>query len=147
MKNGIVEALLSALLDTLCQTAVAATPVVGVLLQDPSTDPAIHKMRIVLDRDTVPAGKVRFRATNQSKEQVHELIVVRTKSRESKLPYDEKKAEVEEKHIQHLGEIADLKPGASGAMALNLTPGSYLLICNQPGHYAAGMAMPLTVTK
>src|SRR5690348_5656350 len=123
MKIGILGALLSALLSTFCQAALAATPIVSALLQDSSTDPAIHSMRIVLDRDTVPAGKVRFRAANQSKEQVHELIVVRTKPGQTKLPYDQKKAEVEEKHIQHLGEIADLKPGASGAMTLNLRAG------------------------
>jgi len=70
-----------------------------------------------------------------------------TRYGQAKLPYGEQKAEVEEKHVQRLGEIPDLKPGASGAMTLNLRAGSYLLICNQPGHYAAGMATTLVVTK
>jgi uncharacterized cupredoxin-like copper-binding protein len=149
MKNDFLPpgALLSVLLSSFCQAVLAATPIVDVLLQDPSTDPAIHSMRIVPDRDTVPAGRITFRAANQSKDQVHELIVVRIKPGHSKLPYDKKKSEVEEKYIRHLGEISDLKPGASGAMTLNLKPGAYLLICNQPGHYAAGMATTLTVTK
>jgi uncharacterized cupredoxin-like copper-binding protein len=104
-------------------------------------------MHIALDRDSAPAGKVTFRAVNESKDQVHELIVVRTESAQAALPYDEKKAEVIEKRIHHLGEIADLKPGRSGAMTLSLRPGAYLLICNQPGHYKAGMSMAFTVTK
>jgi uncharacterized cupredoxin-like copper-binding protein len=29
---------------------------------------------------------------------------------------------------------------------VTLAAGSYLLICNLPGHYAAGMAVPLNVT-
>jgi uncharacterized cupredoxin-like copper-binding protein len=135
------------LLLACCRASVAAAPVVNVRLQDSSTDPAIQSMRVALDRDTVPAGRVTFRAVNQSKDQVHELIVVRTKPGQVKLPYDEKKAEVEEKLVQRLGEIPDLKPGASGAMTLNLRAGSYLLICNQPGHYAAGMATTLAVTR
>jgi uncharacterized cupredoxin-like copper-binding protein len=127
--------------------AAAGTSVVNVQLQDPSTEASIHSMHIALDRDSVPAGKVTFRAVNQSKDQVHELIVVRTESAQATLPYDEKKGEVVEKRIRHLGEIADLKPGASGKMTLNLKPGSYVLICNQPGHYKAGMTTALSVTK
>jgi uncharacterized cupredoxin-like copper-binding protein len=123
--------------------ACAAT-VVHASLQDPS-DPGVSAMHIALDRDSVPAGKVTFRAVNQSKDLVHELIVVRVDTPQATLPYDEKKQEVREKRIRHLGEVADLKPGHSGAMTLNLKPGHYLLICNQPGHYKAGMSAPFTV--
>lgn len=124
--------------------ACAAT-VVRASLQDPS-DAGVASMHIALDRDSVPAGKVTFRAMNQSKDLVHELIVVRVDSPQATLPYDEKKQEVREKRIRHLGEVADLKPGRSGALTLDLKPGQYLLICNQPGHYKAGMSVPFTVT-
>lgn len=139
-------AALFALMTLFCQVSVAAT-VVNVQLQDPSTDAAVKMMHIALDRDTVPAGKVTFRAANQSKDQVHELIVVRLDPKQASLPYDDKKGEVVERRIHHLGEIADLKPGASGTLTLNLKAGSYVLICNQPGHYKAGMTVPLSVTK
>jgi uncharacterized cupredoxin-like copper-binding protein len=141
--NAIVILLLALFLP---MTATAAT-VVNVLLQDPSTGAGIPSMHIAVDPDKVPAGKVTFRAVNQSKDQVHELIVVRTDPGQGSLPYDEKKGEVVEKRIRHLGEIADLKPGSSGKMTLNLKPGSYVLICNQPGHYKAGMTAALSVTK
>jgi uncharacterized cupredoxin-like copper-binding protein len=104
-------------------------------------------MHIAVDRDSVPAGKVTFRTVNQSKDQVHELLVVRADASQAALPYDEKKQEVLEKKIRRLGEVSDLKPGRSGALSLNLKPGSYLLICNQPGHYKAGMSTPFTVTR
>jgi len=121
-----------------------ATTVVHVSLQDPS-DPGVAAMRIALDRDSVPAGKVTFRTVNHSRNLVHELIVVRVDAQQASLPYDEKKQEVLEKRIRHLGEVSDLKPGRTGAMTLALKPGSYLLICNQPGHYKAGMSAPFTV--
>lgn len=134
-------------LALLCPTLAAAATVVNVQLQDPSTAASVPSMHIAVDRDSVPVGKVTFRAVNQSKDQIHELIVVRTDPGQMTLPYDEKKGEVIEKRIHHLGEIADLKPGASGKMTLNLKAGSYFLICNQPGHYKAGMTAALTVTK
>jgi uncharacterized cupredoxin-like copper-binding protein len=129
-----------------CGGSAAAATVIKVSLQDHSTEASIASMHIVVDRDSAPAGKITFRAVNQSKDQVHELIVVRSDSAQA-LPYDEKKQEVVEKRIRHLGEIADLKPGRSGSLTLNLGPGSYVLICNQPGHYKAGMSTPFSVTK
>ena len=129
------------------RAAAAATTTVNALLQDPSTNPAITSERIVLDRDSVPAGKVTFHAVNQSKGLVHELLVVRLKSGQTALPYDEKKGEVVESRIHSLGEIGDLKSGASGTITLDLKAGSYMLLCNQPGHYNAGMHTNLSVTK
>ena len=37
-------------------------------------------------------------------------------------------------------------PGASGWVSITLAPGRYELLCNLPGHYAAGMYTQLTVT-
>ena len=149
MRNALVSVGTACLvaLALLYPAAAAAAAVVNIQLQDPSTEAGLHSMRIALDRDSVPAGKVTFRAVNQSKDQIHELIVVRAQSDQATLPYDQKKGEVIEKRIHRLGEIADLKPGGSGKMMLDLKPGSYLLICNQPGHYQAGMIAALSVTK
>jgi uncharacterized cupredoxin-like copper-binding protein len=134
-------------LATFSSVTVAATTVVNVLLEDSSSDPTLGNMRISLDHATVTAGRVTFRAMNRSKNLIHEVIVVRVDPKKSALPYDEKKTEVIEKQIQHLGEISNLKPGAAGAITLSLKPGSYVLICNQPGHYKAGMVANLSVNK
>jgi uncharacterized cupredoxin-like copper-binding protein len=126
---------------------LSAATVVNVKLQDPSTGAGANAMHIAVDRDSAPQGKVTFRTVNQSKDQVHELLVVRVDTAQAALPYDEKKQEVVEKRIRRLGEIGDLKPGRSGTLTLALKPGSYLLICNQPGHYKAGMSTPFSVSK
>ena len=39
-----------------------------------------------------------------------------------------------------------IAPGAAGWVTLHLDPGRYELICNLPGHYAAGMYAELDVT-
>jgi uncharacterized cupredoxin-like copper-binding protein len=134
-------------LGTFSSATLAAATVVNVLLEDSSSDPAMGNMRMSLDHPTVTAGRVTFRATNRSKNLIHEVIVVRIDPKKQALPYDEKKGVVIEKQVQHLGEISDLKPGAAGAITLGLKPGSYVLICNQPGHYKAGMVANLLVNK
>jgi len=63
------------------------------------------------------------------------------------LPYDDRQGAVIEKRIKDLGEVPDLPAGKSGSITLRLGPGSYLLICNQPNHYKAGMWTRLTVTS
>ena len=139
-----VEAAL--LLMLLCGAANAAGPAqsLGIKLQDSSVDPSLTHMRMVIDHDTLKPGRVTFEATNQSKGLVHEVIVVRDKGGKE-LPYDATKNVVVEKRIQPLGEISDLPPGKSGKLTLDLKAGTYLLICNQPGHYKEGMSARVTV--
>jgi uncharacterized cupredoxin-like copper-binding protein len=48
--------------------------------------------------------------------------------------------------MKSLGEVEELQPGESGQLTLNLKLGSYLLICNKPGHLHAGMWSKFTVT-
>jgi uncharacterized cupredoxin-like copper-binding protein len=52
---------------------------------------------------------------------------------------------VPEEQVKVQGEVADLQPNMSKSLELILAPGAYLLICNLPGHYGAGMAAPFTV--
>ena len=92
-------------------------------------------------------SRIKINATNESQGLVHEVIVVASLLNGGKLPYDEKVGRVIESRIKDLGEVSDLPPGKSGSLTLNLTPGNYLLICNQPNHYQAGMWTRLTVTR
>ncbi len=59
--------------------------------------------------------------------------------------YDETMQKVDEDAAGHLGEVAELEPGASGSLTLTMKPGTYILYCNIPGHYAAGMWTLFTV--
>ncbi|MGZ5683971.1 MAG: plastocyanin/azurin family copper-binding protein [Usitatibacter sp.] len=126
--------------------AYAATPAqsLGIKLKDSSTDPSLAHMRMVVDHATLKPGRVTLQAENQSKTLVHEVIVVRDDGAKD-LPFDAKQGRVIEERIRRLGEIADLAPGKTGKLTLNLKSGTYLLICNQPGHYKDGMLAKVIV--
>jgi uncharacterized cupredoxin-like copper-binding protein len=103
-------------------------------------------MSIRLDKATVKAGAVTFDVMNWSRSVLHEVLIVAVDNQAAPLPYDYPQARVPEDQVKVLGEAGDLQPNMSKTFEVTLTPGSYLLICNLPGHYAAGMAVPLSVT-
>lgn len=104
-------------------------------------------MSIRTDKSTVKAGEVTFDVTNWSRSIVHEMLVVAVDSPDAPLPYDYSKQAVVEDQVKSLGETEEMQPNASKEISLDLTAGTYLLICNVPGHYAAGMQTVLTVTE
>ena len=128
--------------------ASAASPaVVHVDLMDPSSGPSVASMMIKTDQATVKAGPVKFLVSNNSKNLVHEMIVVSVAEPNTPLPYDQKDNRVIESKIKDLGEASDLPPGTKKTLTLTLKPGNYILICNQPGHYKTGMKASLIVTE
>jgi len=126
--------------------ANAPTQNLAVELQDSTTDPKIADMRIVLDHSTLHPGRVTLHADNQSKSLVHEVVIARDDGGKA-LPFDPKHDRVVERRVHRLGEIPDLKPGHSGTLTVDLKPGTYMLFCNQPGHYKDGMFAKLVVAR
>ena len=102
-------------------------------------------MGIDIDVKTVPAGKVSFDVTNTSKNMQHEMLVSPIKDENTMLPYKESENRVDEEASGDLGEVAELDPGKSGSLTLDLKPGLYILFCNIPGHYTWGMWTTLKV--
>ena len=141
----IVSVLYSLLLVAAGAAGAATTAQsLGIKLQDPSTDPSIAHMRIVLDQETIKPGRVTLHAENHSKNLVHEVVVGRDFGGKE-LPLDAKHDRVIESRVRRLGEIANLAPGKTGKLTLNLKPGTYVLFCNEPGHYQDRMVTRLTV--
>lgn len=68
-------------------------------------------------------------------------------SRSGSLPYQARSNRVEEKKLRNFGEVSDLRPGASGHLTLRMKAGNYVLFCNEPGYYKAGMVTVFTVTR
>ncbi len=123
--------------------AFADGSVVNIKLQDTTTDSHVPDMRIVLDRSTVTAGPVTLHAVNESKRLGHEVLVFKDPS--DPIPYNESTGRAVEKQMNSLGEISDLDPGESHDKTFNLTPGTYLLLCNQANHLKLGMFARLKV--
>ncbi|KFE35540.1 hypothetical protein [Thioclava atlantica] len=127
-------------MDTLGKVPPMGFAMVGAAEKDKTAT-----MGVTVTPDAVPAGKVTFEVTNDSKGTIHEMIVSPVKDMSTPLPYIDDEMRVDEDAAGHLGEVSELDPGASGALTLNLKPGSYILFCNIPGHYVLGMWTLFTV--
>lgn len=103
-------------------------------------------MSIRTNQHTAKAGRVVFDVTNWSRSVVHEMIVVSVDGADGPLPYDYNTWKVPEDQTKVIGESGELSPNTSRTVSLKLAAGRYLLICNVPGHYAAGMTTAFTVT-
>ena len=98
------------------------------------------------DPDSAPAGEITFDITNDA-EQTHEFVVFKTDLAPDQLPTDED-GDVDEagEGVEHIDEIEDIGAGSTQSLTVNLDAGSYVLICNLPGHYAQGMHAGFTVS-
>lgn len=96
---------------------------------------------VSLDPATVPAGSIRFEATNEGT-LTHEFEIF-AGATATDLPVESNVAVTE--GLDLVDEVEDVVPGATASLTVELDPGTYLVICNLPGHYEAGMAALLTV--
>ncbi len=110
-------------------------------------------MRVLAERHRVPAGTVSFRVANTGT-LVHELVVLPLRPGQAvgqrAVGIDNRVSEAgslgEASNSCGAGAGDGIEPGAMGWVTLHLAPGTYELVCNLPGHYAAGMYTWLTVT-
>ena len=115
----------------------------GKAMMGPDTKMA--PMGITVSANSASAGEITFAVTNTSTEVIHEMVISPLATPETVLPYDEKNSKVDEDAAGHLGEVAELDPGASGSLTLTFKPGLYIMYCNIPGHFASGMWTLFTV--
>jgi uncharacterized cupredoxin-like copper-binding protein len=104
---------------------------------------------MTLSSDHTKAGMVEFRVKNSSSTMVHEFLILKTDLAFEGFPIDPNDpSKVDESKLKGIKELSsDLDPGKTGTLAMNVTPGRYVVFCNQPGHFAAGMHLVLTVTN
>jgi uncharacterized cupredoxin-like copper-binding protein len=102
---------------------------------------SLTEMKITDSVTKVAAGKVTFTVSNDGS-MIHEYVVLKTSQRAAKLPLTGGRAS----EAGHVGEIADLQPGRTRTLTLDLKPGHYSIVCNLPGHYTGGMYTDLTVS-
>jgi uncharacterized cupredoxin-like copper-binding protein len=96
--------------------------------------------------DKVKAGTVMFEVTNISDKEDHELLLVKTDLNPEQFPLDDSQTRIDEEKFEGLRELGDLTKGETSTHKVNLTPGRYIMFCNEPGHFNAGMWHVLTVT-
>lgn len=135
------------LLFVACGTAQANVPAAGNGVTAASNGTQVNvtlgdNMKILVDKDTAPAGKVTFSVKNTGTLK-HEVVVLKTDQSPDQIGPGEEAGMVSEK--ASVGESDDMGPGTAKTFTLDLSAGKYLLICNEPGHFASGMHTAFTV--
>jgi uncharacterized cupredoxin-like copper-binding protein len=116
-----------------CGSGASAATQAGVTL---------NSFSIKLDQASLPAGMVRFNATNAANVK-HELVLLRTDAPDDKLPVS---ADGEASENGKVGEIEEFAgPNVTRSHTFALTSGHYVLICNISGHYQQGMHVGFSV--
>jgi uncharacterized cupredoxin-like copper-binding protein len=146
-------------------TAVATSPAVttgtttsgqSAVTPSPATSPATggggvtiatteKDFSITPAQTTVAAGKVTFDVKNDGPSQ-HEFVVFKTDLAEDKLPVKNGNVDESGAGLTHIDEAEDIDAGQSKTLTIeNLPAGNYVLICNKPAHYVAGMHVAVKV--
>src|SRR5262249_54606737 len=127
------------------QVAVGASGRADETVNVALMDQGMESMRMELSTERVKVGNVTFNVANKSQNLVHEFIVFKSDRPIEALPYEADQKEVNEDAIEAHNEIEDIDPGKSGTITLKLVPGTYILLCNKPGHFKSGMVHTLIV--
>jgi uncharacterized cupredoxin-like copper-binding protein len=96
-------------------------------------------------RTTLAPGTYQVTISNTGKVE-HELLVFHTELAPSALPMKDGGVSEEAPGVNKMSDGDNIAPGASQTRAVDLTaPGTYLFVCNLPGHFHAGMVEAITV--
>jgi uncharacterized cupredoxin-like copper-binding protein len=100
---------------------------------------------IALSKGGIPAGKTTFQVVNVATVP-HTFIVLRTDLPSDQLPLTANNTvDLESPDITVVKDVEGVQPCAPQEVSVSLKPGSYVAICNLPGHYASGMQAAFTV--
>jgi uncharacterized cupredoxin-like copper-binding protein len=90
------------------------------------------------------AGEVTFEVSNAG-DLPHNFVVFRTDLAADELPVEDAQV-VETDAVEEAGRIDEFDPGSTESVTLELDAGSYVLVCNLPGHYEQGMRAAFSVS-
>jgi uncharacterized cupredoxin-like copper-binding protein len=97
------------------------------------------------DASSIKAGNVQITAANTGT-MAHELVIMKTPTAANALPMAADGSAVNEDTAgSSAGELDEIAAGQSKSGTFTLTPGHYVLLYNEPGHYKEGMAIDFTV--
>lgn len=101
----------------------------------------------VVTASTLKAGKATFTITN-SGTTAHEFLVFKSGLAAAAYPTDPAGDIVEEGGgVDLLSDGENIDPGGTQTREVDLVPGTYLFVCNIPGHFKSGMFQVVTVTQ
>lgn len=127
---------LFALLLSACSASPMPVAAMGVMV-------TMSDKEITLSQSEVPAGLVTFMVMNRGTI-VHSLVVIKTDTADDKMPLDPN----DPAKVVETGSIAasgQMNAGTGKQIQRQLSAGRYVLVCNEPAHYAVGMHTGLVV--
>jgi uncharacterized cupredoxin-like copper-binding protein len=99
---------------------------------------------IAVSPSSAAAGDITFTITNEGPS-THEFVIIRSDEDPGSLEVGND-GTVPEDTLDVVDEQEEIAPNTSPTLTTNLAAGSYIFICNLPGHYAQGMHAGFTVT-
>jgi uncharacterized cupredoxin-like copper-binding protein len=99
---------------------------------------------IQLSQASIPSGAVTITVKNVGGV-IHSLVVLKTNLAANKIPLDPADQTKADERGKVGGTPSQVQPGQSVDVRLDLAPGKYVLLCNEPAHYQIGMRVPLLV--
>ena len=118
----------------------------------PTATPAEELAVSLVEFDVLPesgsvvAGQFDFLVTNDGVA-LHNLRVIRTDLAADDLPLSGPGVDEAAAELELVAGSADISSGGTESLSVELAPGSYVLICNVPGHYLSGMQVGFEVTE
>lgn len=112
-------------------------------------DVGLTTYKIDMSKTEANAGDIVFHVHNDATDLVHEFVIFRTDLAPDAMPLNSEGAVDEEgPGVTHVDEV-EVEAGQAADLAVNLTPGNYVMVCNindnDEMHYAHGMYQAFTV--
>lgn len=102
----------------------------------------LHEWSVVTEPGVAAPGPLLFQVANAGTLE-HELVIVRTDLAAATLPIRD--GIVDAEALEVAGEVEAMARGERVEAEFGLEAGAYVLLCNLPGHYEAGMRVAFTV--
>jgi uncharacterized cupredoxin-like copper-binding protein len=133
--------------------AAAALFITASLVATPKHASADATISVSLDEFSVsaspasaPPGTNTFNVSNNGAI-LHDFYVIQTNLAPGSLPVDQNTAAVDLAQLNVIAQTQDVQPGGSDSTSASMAAGSYVLICNLPSHYEAGMYRGFSVAQ
>jgi uncharacterized cupredoxin-like copper-binding protein len=115
-----------------------------------SVDATLSDFKIQLSKSSGDAGEVTFKITNNGPS-THEFVVFKTDIPEDQIPTTEENGvkiidEANAQGLELVDEAEDIAADTSPELKVNLPAANYVIVCNIPAHYAAGMHASFTTS-
>jgi hypothetical protein len=139
--KGLFTVAVAALGSTLALSACG----VGDLTGGRQVGVTLDEYHLVLSQPAASAGTLTFKVHNTGHEK-HEFVILRTQLDPGSLPEQAGKVNEDTPGVEHVDELDGVNAGQDRDLTVDLMPGSYIFVCNIPGHAHQGMVARFSVS-